>query len=80
MLTNKIIIITGESEFEGIAIAKFLANINLDTSDISFSTQQINKEACKEHSDIFRADRVHFEDMVYSIQDDTRKHADLKEA
>lgn len=80
MLTNKNIIITGESVIKDMTIAKFVANININKNDISFSTQQIDKEACKKHCDIFRADRVHFEDMVYSIQDDTREHADLKEA
>ena len=65
------IIVEGKCAVGDDVIAHFFATIaNADPENINFSTRYIDKNACKEHRDVVRADEAEFEDYVYSIQDD----------
>lgn len=54
-------------------IASFGAVFDLNTMDVSFTSRYINKEACKIHRDIVRADQAEFENYVYDLQDHMKK-------
>lgn len=67
--TSKILI-EGDCVVDESIIARFVAKIDIaDPTNINFATIKINKELCKEHRDVLRADQANFEDYAYSIQD-----------
>ena len=69
MLDNKRITIVGESLVDGEKIATFGAVLNLNDMELSMTGRYIDKEACKAHRDIVRADQSEFEDYAYMLQD-----------
>lgn len=72
MLDNKRITVVGESVVDGEKIATFGAVLNLDNMELSMTGRYIDKEACKSHRDIVRADQGEFEDYAYMLQDTLR--------
>ena len=72
MLDNKRITIVGESLVDGEKIATFGAVLNLNDMELSMTGLYIDKEACKSHRDIVRADQGEFEDYAYMLQDTLR--------
>ena len=54
---------------DDVKIASFGAVVNVDTLELSLTGRYIEKEACKEHRDIVRADQAELEDFAYRIQD-----------
>lgn len=54
---------------EFIKIAEFVASLNLETHEITFGTRYLNKDLCKEHRNVVRADHADFEDFVYRVQE-----------
>lgn len=63
-------VIEGNSVIDGVTVARFFSIIDLaNPKNISLSTRQIDKDACKEHRDTVRADEAEFEDYAYSMQD-----------
>ena len=69
MLTNTRITIVADTIVDEVKIASFGAILNAETNDLSLTTRHIDKEACKIHRDIVRADQTEFEDYAYSLQD-----------
>lgn len=69
MLAAKKLTYTATSVVDDVEIAKFGAIIRVEDGDLSFFSQQLDKEACKQHRDIVRADHAEFEDFAYSIQE-----------
>lgn len=69
MLSNTRITIVAETVVDDVKIASFGAILNTDTNDLSLTTRHIDKEACKIHKDIVRADQAEFEDYAYNLQD-----------
>lgn len=69
MLTNSRITIVAETVVDDVKIASFGAILNTDTNDLSMTTRHIDKEACKVHKDVVRADQAAFEDYAYNLQD-----------
>lgn len=69
MLNNKRITIVAETLLDGEKIASYGAILNLDDMDLSLTSRQIDKEACKFNKEIVRADQAEFEDYAYMIQD-----------
>lgn len=65
------ITITGESVINEISVAGFNATINSENpEDMTLSTWQNNKLACKENRAQVRADQAEFEDYAYTKQDE----------
>lgn len=50
-------------------IASFCAVLDLDTMDVTFTSQYIDKEACKANRGMVRIDQADFENYVYDLQD-----------
>lgn len=69
MLGSKKISIVADSFIDDERIATFGAILNTDTLELSMTGRYINKEFCKTHKDIVRADQAEFEDYAYEIQD-----------
>lgn len=69
MLTNNKLTIVADSIIDEERIASFGAIMNLETMELHMTSRYINKDACKLHKDIVRADQAAFEDHAYSIQD-----------
>lgn len=68
MLSKKIII-TGNTVVDEVEIASYSAVLNTNDMDLSLISRYVDKEACKIHKDIVRADQAEFEDYAYSLQD-----------
>lgn len=73
MLTNTRITIVAETVVDDVKIASYGAILNADTNDLSLTTSRIDKEACKIHKDVVRADQAAFEDYAYNLQDQLKK-------
>ncbi len=69
MLSNKRLTIIADTIIDEVKIASFGAVLNLDTMELSMTSRHIDKEACKVHRDVVRADQQEFEDYAYSLQD-----------
>lgn len=69
MLANNRITIVADTVVNEAKIASFGAILNIDTMDLSLTTRYIDKDACKTHRDVVRADQKEFEDYAYSLQD-----------
>lgn len=69
MLSNKKLNIFADTEIDGEKIASFTAILNIEKMDLTLAHRYINKDACKEHRDVVRADMKEFEDYAYGIQD-----------
>lgn len=69
MLANTRITIVADTVIDENKIASFGAIINTDTNDLSLTTRYVDKEACKVHRDVVRADQAAFEDYAYALQD-----------
>ena len=69
MLTNKRISIVADSFVDDEKVAAFGAVLNPDNMELSMTGRYINKEFCKLHKDIVRADQAAFEDYAYELQD-----------
>ena len=74
MLTERRITITAKTVIDDVAIANHGALLNLETNDLSFYGGQLDKDACKEHRDILRADKAAFEDFAYHIQEEVTRN------
>lgn len=68
MLSKKIII-TGNTVVDEVEIASYSAVLNTNDMDLSLISRYVDKEACKIHKDIVRADQAEFEDYAYYLQD-----------
>ena len=68
-LSNKRLTIIAESVVDDEKIASYGAILDLNNLELSLSNRHIDKEACKTHRDIVRADQAEFEDYAYMIQD-----------
>ena len=69
MLSGKRISIVADSVIDGEKVASFGAVLNPETLEMSMTGRYINKDACKVHRDIVRADQAEFEDYAYAVQD-----------
>lgn len=69
MLSDKKITINAKTAIDGVDIATYGALLDVSTNDVSFYMKRVDKDACKEHREIVRADEAEFEDFVYSLQD-----------
>lgn len=69
MLKGKKISLEAKTVVNDVEICKYVAIIPEDSSGVTFLTQMIDKDACKEHRDIVREDRADFEDWAYAIQE-----------
>lgn len=69
MLSNTRITIVADTVVDEAKIASFGAILNLDNMELSLTTRHIDKEACKVHKEIVRADQAEFEDYAYALQD-----------
>lgn len=69
MLNNKRLTIVADTIVDDVKIARFGAVIDLDTFDLSMSSSHLDKDACKTHRDVVRADQSEFEDYAYEVQD-----------
>ena len=69
MLSNTRITIVADTVVDEAKIASFGAILNLDNMELSLTTRHIDKEACKTHKEIVRADQAEFEDYAYALQD-----------
>ena len=69
MLSSTRITIVSDVIVDEVKIASFGAILNAETNDLSLTTRHIDKEACKIHKDIVRADQAEFEDYAYALQD-----------
>lgn len=68
-MLNKRVNFIGESVVDGETIANFAGVLDLDNLELTMNGRFINKDACKLHRDIVRADQHEFEDYAYKIQD-----------
>lgn len=68
MLSKKIII-TGNTVVDEVEIASYSAVLNTNDMDLSLISRYVDKEACKIHKDVVRADQAEFEDYAYYLQD-----------
>lgn len=69
MLSNKKISIVADTYIDDEKIAAYGAVLNLDNMELTMTGRYINKEFCKLHRDIVRADQAEFEDYAYALQD-----------
>lgn len=69
MLTKSRITLEAMTIVNDAEICRHIAIITAENNEVSMFTRMIDKNACKEHRDIVRADRAAFEDWAYSIQD-----------
>lgn len=69
MLTNNRITILADTVADETKIASYAAVLTVDDMDLSLTTRYIDKEACKIHKDVVRADQAAFEDYAYNLQD-----------
>lgn len=68
MLAGTKITISADTVVDGVKIATHSAILIVEDNDLSLYTRQIDKELCKLHKDIVRADRAEFEDFAYDMQ------------
>lgn len=69
--TIKKVTLEGKSVIDGVIVAHFAASINSDDpNQMTLTSTQINKAACKENRAAVRADEAEFEDYAYAIQDE----------
>jgi hypothetical protein len=69
MMQNFIAYSEVPSENGNVRIAEFIASLNLETKEVTFAVRHLNKDLCKKHRDIVRADQASFEDFIYKTQD-----------
>ena len=69
MLSKKTITISANTVVDDVKIATHSAILDVGTNDLSMYTRLIDKEACKIHKEILRADRAEFEDFAYATQE-----------
>lgn len=69
MLGKKKITISADTIVDEVKIATHAAILEIEDNDLSLYTRQIDKEACKIHKEIVRADRAEFEDFAYAMQE-----------
>lgn len=69
MLDNKRLTIVADTVVDDVKIARFGAVLNLDNLELSMSSSYLDKDACKTHKEIVRADQATFEDYAYEVQD-----------
>ena len=69
MLTNTRITILGDTVVDETVIATYGAVVDMNNYEVTFTSRNIDNEACKQHRDVVRADRAEFEDSVYKLQD-----------
>lgn len=69
MLTNSRITFVADCIVDENKIASFGAILNTENMELSLSARHIDKDACKIHRDVVRADQQAFEDYAYSLQD-----------
>lgn len=69
MLGKKKITISADTIVDEVKIATHAAILEIDDNDLSLYTRQLDKEACKIHKEIVRADRAEFEDFAYAMQE-----------
>lgn len=69
MLNNKRLIFSATSTAEEKEIAKHIASIDVETLEVSFNHQYLDKEACKDHREELRKDHAEFEDWMYELQE-----------
>lgn len=72
MLNNKRITIVADSNVDDVKIATFGAVLDTNTMELTMQGRYIDKDACKSHRDIVRADQSEFEDYAYMLQDTLR--------
>lgn len=72
-LNNKRLTIVAESIVDDKKIASYGAILDLNNMDLSLTNRHINKEACKIHKDVVRADQAEFEDYAYMLQDSLKR-------
>ena len=67
----KKVTLEGNSIIDGVIVAHFTAAINSDDpNQMTLTSTQVNKAACKEHRVAVRKDEAEFEDYAYAIQDE----------
>lgn len=66
---NTRITIIADTVVDEVKIASYGVILNAETNGLSLTTRHIDKEACKFHKDIIRADQAEFEDYAYNLQD-----------
>lgn len=71
-MLKKKILIEAKTVVDDVEIAVHSAAISNEDYEVSFAVRQIDKEACKQHRDKVRSDRVEFEDYVYKLQDELK--------
>lgn len=65
------LVIEGKSKVGDVEIAGYRAVIDVEDPDkMTFHPWQIDKDACKEHRKIVRADQAEFEDYAYLCQEE----------
>lgn len=69
MLAKKKITVSADTIINDVRIATHAAILDIEENDLSLYTRQIDKEACKEHKEVVRADRAEFEDFAYALQE-----------
>lgn len=73
MLSENKITIEAKTAIDETAICRFFAVIKPAEKDVSFVTQQYDKEACKKHRQTVREDQAEFEDFAYFLADELFK-------
>jgi hypothetical protein len=69
MLGKKKITVSADTVVGDVKIATHAAILDVEDNDLSLYTRHIDKEACKTHKEIVRADRAEFEDFAYTLQE-----------
>lgn len=69
MLSNKRMTLIAETIIDDVKIASYGAILDLSSMDLSFTSRQIDKGACKTYKEVVREDQAEFEDYAYIIQD-----------
>lgn len=73
--TIKKVTLEGNSVIDGAIVAHFTASINSDDpNQMTLTSTQVNKAACKENRVAVRKDEAEFEDYAYTIQDEMLEH------
>lgn len=73
MLSTKKITLEAKSVVDGKEIMGFRSVIEPEKNDdVTMLHYQMNKEACKEHRSIVRADQMEFEDYAYKFQEELK--------
>lgn len=69
MLSNKRMTLVAETIIDDVKVASYGAILDLSSMDLSFTSRQIDKGACKAYKEVVRADQAEFEDYAYTVQD-----------